>query len=223
MSDSEGDLDEVDFEDESFSNQLRVAAAGGGNQQTSGTGTSPIHNKASVETITYLNADILYPDTEKKQQIRDLFIRERKTQTESLQVDASCQKNFGYDRPEDDSDAGYEVAGLDKWLKKIEPKIIQLLEANVENNLFANYEPDLDDDNTGEEIKIVHRLSNPYDFAEANKAIQGNIKKQREADKERDQKKGITTPTQASSNNYDDDDGFDDEFDDGFNDGFNDY
>ena len=35
-------------------------------------------------------------------------------------------------------------------------------------------------------LKVSNKLQNPYDFAEANKAIQKNLAKQREADKMRE-------------------------------------
>ena len=89
----------------------------------------------------------------------------------------------------------YTYVGLEEWLKKIEPKICELLDANVQNNIFSNYktkefdlDADMDDDGgsgTGM-LKVSNKLQNPYDFAEANKAIQKNLAKQREADKMRE-------------------------------------
>ena len=48
-----------------------------------------------------------------------------------------------------DETMSYEHVGLDNWLKKIMPRVEEALDANVKNNIFANYkakETDLDAD-----------------------------------------------------------------------------
>lgn len=179
MSDSEADLDDCNFEDQSFSNQLRVAGQGGaasdGQQQAYG------RNMKSIGVETEINFET-----------EDDYFFDNETNTETRGKSVAVQKDFGYvDQEQQMQDAqGFEYVGLEKWLKRIEPKVTEMLEANIKNNIFSNYKTkeidldgDMDDDGGVSFLKVTNRLQNLYDFSEANKAIQKNLEKQREADK----------------------------------------
>lgn len=64
-----------------------------------------------------------------------------------------------------ENEEGFQYVGLDKWLKKIEPKVIEILEENVRNNIFANYktkeidmDADMDDDGGVSQVKVSNKL-----------------------------------------------------------------
>lgn len=79
------------------------------------------------------------------------YFFDNETNTETLGRSVAVQKDFGYaDQGQQMQEAqSFEIVGLADWLKKIEPKVTEMLEANVKNNIFANYktkEVDLDAD-----------------------------------------------------------------------------
>lgn len=81
----------------------------------------------------------------------DDYFFDNETNTETRGKSVSVQKDFGYaDQGTQMQEAkSFEVVGLADWLNKIEPKVTEILEANIKNNIFQNYktkETDLDAD-----------------------------------------------------------------------------
>ena len=58
---------------------------------------------------------------------------------------------------------------LAKWLKKVEPTMMQVLDSNWEQRAFANYEVHWDEER--EDINEIHCLKTEFDFKEANRAV----------------------------------------------------
>ena len=93
-------------------------------------------------------------------------------------------------RGQDDSDeeeedmGGFEIAGLDKWLNRMYPKIAAMLDQNLKSNIFAGYDVLWDDDSL-EETVMTHKLVTDFDFVEANSVNKQTDKKLAEAEKKR--------------------------------------
>ena len=66
-------------------------------------------------------------------------------------------------------------------MDRVYPKIVQLLDKNMNNDIFSGYDVIWEDD-TQEQTEMVHRLRTEYDFAEANNALSKTLKMMKESE-----------------------------------------
>lgn len=78
---------------------------------------------------------------------------------------------------------GFEYTGLDKFLQRVAPIVEAAIERNNKRDIFHGYQVKWDEEIV--QFTFTHKLVCPFDFKEANVAVQKNIEKQREADMKR--------------------------------------
>ena len=162
MSDSERELDDVNFTDEAFDCLIKpFTSSAGGNAKVG-------KRDAQVLTLEY-NA---------KKQFKEGFTttgdnrNEIAVQTEKLVRENKGEDDEYYDDDEKPAEAdldGFEVTGLEQFLNRIYPKISLMLENNMNNHIFDSYDV-IWDAEVVEDTELIHKLQTDYDFDDANNA-----------------------------------------------------
>ena len=75
-----------------------------------------------------------------------------------------------------------EITGLDKFLARVAPRVFQILDKNVKNDLLSAYDVSWDH-GALEETELVHSLNTNYDFIDANTSTQMGLQKLKDAEK----------------------------------------
>ena len=199
MSDSEKDLDEVNFGDQAFDCLIQ----GSGQAQSQGKQVS-IMKDAKVETAINLNTINHYY----KEMGTTMGKNKSEMQTQTPKVIRTDLEDDEYDDEDDLTNAvktdlaESEVNGIDKFLDKVYDKLSKILDRNATSHIFDTYDV-IWEDGAQDETEIRYKLKTDFDFGEANNATQKTLQKLKDAEKNQG----------SGAGGYADDD-FDDDFND---------